>query len=64
LIESTGLQMIQWRNLNIDPDWYVNSISLPAATKALGMPLLLQKVREKFPHVRFGYFNPPVGGNQ
>jgi molybdenum cofactor biosynthesis enzyme MoaA len=64
LIESTGLQMIQWRNLNIDPDWYVNSINLPAVTKTLGMPSLLQKVREKFPHVRFGYFNPPVAGNQ
>ncbi len=64
LIESTGLQMIQWRNLNIDPDWYVNSIDLSATTKTLGMRLLLQKVREKFPHVRFGYFNPPVAGNQ
>jgi len=64
LIESTSLQMIQWRNLNIDPDWYVNSLDLPAATKTLGMPLLLQKVREKFSHVRFGYFNPPVAGNQ
>ena len=63
LIESTGLQMIQWRNLNIDPDWYVNSINLPA-TKTLGMPLLLQKVRKKFPEVRFGYFNPPVASNQ
>lgn len=64
LIESTGLQMIQWRNLNIDPDWYVNSLDLPAVTKTLGMPLLLQKIREKFPHVRFGYFNPPMAGNQ
>ena len=63
LIESTGLQMIQWRNLNIDPDWYVNSINL-LATKTLGMPLLLQKVRKKFPEVRFGYFNPPAAGNQ
>ncbi|MGH7598550.1 MAG: radical SAM protein [bacterium] len=62
LIESTGLQMIQWRNLNIDPDWYVNSIDLPAATTTLGMPRLLQNVREKFPEVRFGYFNPPVAG--
>jgi pyruvate-formate lyase-activating enzyme len=64
LLESTGLHMIQWRNLNIDPDWYVDSIGLPAATKALGMPLLLQKVREKFPCVCFGYFNPPVAGEQ
>jgi pyruvate-formate lyase-activating enzyme len=64
LIESTGLDMIQWRNLNIDPDWYVDSIGLPGVTKALGMPRLLQKVREKFPQVRFGYFNPPAPGRR
>jgi molybdenum cofactor biosynthesis enzyme MoaA len=60
LLESTGLNMIQWRNLNIDPDWYVDSINWPASTKSLGMPGLLQRIREKFPRVRFGYFNPPV----
>jgi hypothetical protein len=56
--------MIQWRNLNSDPDWHVNNLTLPAVTKTPGMPLLLQKAREKFPHVRLGYFNPPVASNQ
>jgi len=63
LLETTDLNMIQWRNLNIDPDWYVDSIGLNGSsnsTKFLGMPALLKKIREKFPQVRFGYFNPPV----
>ncbi|MDZ7290004.1 MAG: radical SAM protein [candidate division KSB1 bacterium] len=63
LIETTNPRMIQWRNLNIDPDWYVDTIGLPderPATRVLGMPVLLQKVRERFPNVRFGYFNPSV----
>jgi len=53
--------MIQWRKLNIDPDWYVESIALREPSEFLGMPTLLQKIRERFPNVRFGYFNPPVG---
>jgi pyruvate-formate lyase-activating enzyme len=60
LIETSDLNMIQWRNLNIDPDWYVESIALRASSEFLGMPTLLQKFRERFPQVRFGYFNPPV----
>jgi hypothetical protein len=52
--------MIQWRNLNIDPDWYVESIGLNGAEKVMGMPVLLDKIREKFPYLRFGYFNPSI----
>jgi pyruvate-formate lyase-activating enzyme len=66
VIEITGVQMIQWRNLNIDPDWYIESIDRndsPGLKKAMGMPILLQKIRERFPHLRFGYFNPPLNKN-
>ncbi len=59
LIDDSGLQSIQWRNLNIDPDWYLDSIGLHKTGEAMGMPVLLEKIREKFPDVRFGYFNPP-----
>ena len=60
LIETSDLNMIQWRNLNIDPDWYVESIGLREPSAFWGMPVLLQKIREQFPQIRFGYFNPPV----
>jgi len=64
LIEFSDLNMIQWRNLNIDPDWYADSIALLESTQTLGMPALLQMIREKFPKVRFGYFNPAVNEGQ
>jgi len=60
LIETSDLNMIQWRNLNIDPDWYAESIGLCESSEFIGMPTLLQKIRARFPQVRFGYFNPPI----
>lgn len=60
LIEAADLNMIQWRNLNIDPDWYMNSLGMNESTRLWGMPELLKKIRASFPNVRFGYFNPPI----
>jgi molybdenum cofactor biosynthesis enzyme MoaA len=60
LIESTRLQMIQWRNLNIDPDAYVECISLSPAEPALGMRALLDTLRKRYRDVRHGYVNPPL----
>ncbi len=59
LIERTGLDLIQWRNLNIDPEAYVDVIGLAAGTPARGMRQLQQHLRERFPRVRHGYVNPP-----
>lgn len=59
LIRETGLHLIQWRNLNLDPDLYLETLGdLESAGKALGVKALFKAVREKFPHVRYGYFNP------
>ena len=58
LIEETDLNMIQWRNFNIDPDWYFKKTRLQPEPNAMGVSTLLQKVREQYPHVAFGYFNP------
>jgi hypothetical protein len=43
-------------NLNIDPDWYVDSIALRESNQTLGMPALLQKIREKIPESSFWLF--------
>jgi wyosine [tRNA(Phe)-imidazoG37] synthetase (radical SAM superfamily) len=59
LIENTGLDMIQWRNLNIDPDAYLETIGLADDEPALGMRSLLRVFRERFPGLRQGYVNPP-----
>ncbi len=50
--------MIQWRNLNIDPDYYLHKISFLEAEPSLGMHNLLKKLSNEFPNLKFGYFNP------
>ena len=54
------IQMIQWRNLNFDPLRYFKIMNAVAATdKPMGMKNLLEKIRQEFPKLKFGYFNPP-----
>ena len=60
LIKDTGLRMIQWRNFNIDPDWYLGKLGLTETEECLGMQQLLELIHEEFPHLKFGYFNPPM----
>jgi hypothetical protein len=52
--------MIQWRNFNIDPDWYLGKIGVTQTGECLGVSNLLQLIREEFPALKFGYFNPPI----
>jgi molybdenum cofactor biosynthesis enzyme MoaA len=54
------IHMIQWRNLNFDPLRYwkrMNSVS--HISSPIGMKRLLSQIREDFPSLRHGYFNPP-----
>lgn len=60
LIRDTGLRMIQWRNFNIDPDWYLGKIGVTETGECMGMNALLKLIRKEFPYLRFGYFNPPM----
>jgi molybdenum cofactor biosynthesis enzyme MoaA len=60
LISETGLTMIQWRNFNIDPDWYMGRIGAMDTGEFMGVKQLMQLIHEEFPTVKFGYFNPPV----
>lgn len=57
----TGLSMIQWRNLNIDPEAYLELLDEDADRSTLGMKWTIAKVHSHFPKIRRGYFNPPVG---
>lgn len=59
-IRDTDLCMIQWRNFNIDPDWYLEKIDEPDTGDCIGVKQLLELIHEEFPHVQFGYFNPPI----
>lgn len=60
LIIDTDLCMIQWRNFNIDPDWYLGKINVVDGGEVLGMKQLMELIHEEFPRLKFGYFNPPM----
>ena len=57
-IRNTGVDMIQWRNLNIDPDYYQRNIA-KRCLKSRGILYLLDKIKRKFPRLKTGYFNLP-----
>ncbi len=58
-LERFPVNMIQTRNLNIDPDYFFEKIGF-ADGDALGVRNLIGMLREKFPSVRLGYCNPPL----
>lgn len=59
-IRDTGLTMIQWRNFNIDPDWYLGKIGATDTGESLGIKQLMELIKDEFPKLKFGYFNPPT----
>lgn len=60
LIKATGLRMIQWRNFNIDPDWYLGKIGVTDTGESIGVKQMMQLIKEEFPDLKFGYFNPSM----
>lgn len=59
LIQETKLKMIQWRNFNIDPDWYLGKINVQDTGERYGVRQFMDIIHEEFPEVKYGYFNPP-----
>jgi wyosine [tRNA(Phe)-imidazoG37] synthetase (radical SAM superfamily) len=59
LIEKTGVNFIHVKNLNIDPQHYLESMPL-TASPAMGMKKMTDIIRNEFPGVELGYFNQPV----
>lgn len=60
LIIDTDLSMIQWRNFNIDPDWYLGQTGVTETGEMMGVKQLQDLIHEEFPQLHFGYFNPPI----
>lgn len=60
VIKSTDLSMIQWRNFNIDPDWYLGKIGMTDTGEFMGIRQMMDLIHEEFPQVKFGYYNPPI----
>ena len=61
LLEKTGPDLIQLRNLNMDPEWYLKTIEHPENEKSLGIRNWLSIVKKRFPRLKFGYYNPYLG---
>ncbi len=64
LIEDTGLDMIQWRNLNIDPEVYLAELGLAPPEERLGIAELIADLKRRYPRLRHGYFNPKLGSRR
>lgn len=60
VIKYTNLNMIQWRNFNIDPDWYLGKIGYTDTGECMGIRQMMELIHEEFPAVKFGYYNPPA----
>jgi hypothetical protein len=60
LIRETDLCMIQWRNFNIDPDWYLGKIGVTDTGECMGIKQMMELIQEEFPNLKFGYFNPSI----
>ncbi len=58
VLETTQPEMIQWRNLNIDPEEYLRLLQPDSTMPLNGLSNVIRVVRERFPRLRFGYFNP------
>jgi molybdenum cofactor biosynthesis enzyme MoaA len=54
LIHQTGLDLIQMRNLNIDPDLY---LKVMGKGDGMGISKMIHILKSEFPSLQFGYFN-------
>jgi pyruvate-formate lyase-activating enzyme len=60
LIRETGTDMLQLRNLNIDPDYYLEIMSGLERGPCIGFAALRKRLGKDFPRLRLGYFNPAL----
>lgn len=59
LIRDTRINMIQTRNLNMDPEWYSKEMGFNILPEmSIGLLNWLARVKKQFPWIRTGYFNP------
>lgn len=60
LIAKQQPDLIQLRNLNMDPEYYLRSIDFQPTGSPLGIRKWHSKLKKLFPDLKFGYFNPPL----
>ncbi len=68
LIKESGVDMIQWRNLNYDPLYYFRILSrhceearsADEAIPLFGIAQEISSLKRLFPKLKMGYFNPTI----
>jgi len=55
LVDLVGVDMIQMRNLSMDPVLYLTSLGVTGS--GVGMLKMLKEHKERFPKLQYGYFN-------
>jgi molybdenum cofactor biosynthesis enzyme MoaA len=59
LIERTGVNFVHLKNLDIDPQLYLEE--MPASNSpAIGMKQMVAILEKEFPDTKLGYFNRPI----
>ncbi|MDP2808284.1 MAG: radical SAM protein, partial [bacterium] len=59
LFRKHRVDMVQMRNLSIDPWWYIRAVPRPKG-KSIGITNLLSLFKRELPKTRIDYFNIPV----
>jgi len=54
-VTETGVDMLQLRNLSIDPEYY--NLEMGVSGRGIGMYRLLERLKKEFPRLQFGYYN-------
>ncbi len=55
LIATIGIDLIQMRNLSLDPALYLDALGVQG--RGVGMTAMLHELKADFPRLQFGYFN-------
>ncbi len=61
LVGSGGVSFIQLRNLNIDPEMYLDLLNEIAFGPSMGFTNFKKRLSKQCPWLMFGYFNPWLG---
>ena len=60
LLRRYGINYIQMRNLNIDPEWYMERLGITGlSAEFIGIKNWMMKIKKEVPFIHFGYYNPP-----
>lgn len=58
IIDDCGVNMIQLRNLNIDPELYLDAVGVPKPF-GVGLQKMVKELQRDYPDLTLGYFNRP-----